>query len=329
MRARPCSWMLLTAILAAAVLVWNAAGQSPSSTQQQTPAQDKPQQPIKASVVLINLFASVRDHSRRIVPNLTKDDFRVLEDGSEQKITSFSHETALPITLGLLIDTSGSETEMLGAEQEAASRFLNRVLRKGDEAMVMTFDLDVDLLADFTDDRAVLERAIHRAKINAAGGVTPGPIPQRGSKGTNLYDAVYLACREKLGTEAGRKAIVLLTDAVDNGSKVRLEEAIETAQRTDTVIHVLLIGDRWHYGVDAGVANKMVNETGGRMIEVSSEKKLQEAFDQISEELRSQYTLGYYPSNAARDGGFRKVKVETPGKEYKVLARRGYYAPKE
>ncbi len=320
--------MLLTTILAATLLVWNASGQSPS-TEQQTPAQDKPQQPIKASVVLINLFASVRDHSRRMVPNLTKEDFRVLEDGSEQKIASFSHETALPITLGLLIDTSGSETEMLGAEQEAASRFLNRVLRKGDEAMVMTFDLDVDLLADFTDDRAVLERAIHRAKINAAGGGTPGPIAQRGSKGTNLYDAVYLACREKLGTEAGRKAIVLLTDAVDNGSKVRLEEAIEAAQRTDTVIHVLLIGDRWHYGTDAGVANKMVNETGGRMIEVSSEKKLQEAFDQISEELRSQYTLGYYPSNATRDGGFRKVKVETPGKEYKVLARRGYYAPKE
>jgi VWFA-related protein len=230
--------------------------------------------------------------------------------------------------LALLIDTSGSEEAMLGAEQEAASRFLGRVLRKGDLAMVMSFDLDVDLLADFTDNRSTLDRAIHRARINTGGGGHQGPIAQRGPIGTNLYDAVYLACHEKLVGEAGRKALVILTDAEDNGSKLRLEEAIEAAQRTDSVIHVLLIGDRWHYGTNPGVANKMANETGGRMIEVSSEKKLEQAFDEISQELRSQYTLGYYPSNRAHDGAFRKVKVETPGKEFKVLTRRGYYAPK-
>jgi VWFA-related protein len=328
MHVRTYIGMLFATVLVATLVTLDPAARAQGS-QQQPQGQEKPQEPIRVNVTLVNLFATVRDHNRRMVPNLTKDDFRVLEDGSEQKIAAFSHETALPITLGLLIDTSGSEEAMLGTEQEAASRFLNRVLRKGDEAMVMSFDLDVDLLADFTDDRGILERAIHRAKINTGGGgLTPGPIPQRGSKGTNLYDAVYLACREKLGSEAGRKAIVLLTDAEDNGSKVRLEEAIEAAQRTDTVIHVLLIGDRWHYGTNPGVGNKMATETGGRMIEVSSEKKLEEAFDQISEELRSQYTLGYYPSNAARDGGFRKIKLETPGKELKVLTRRGYYSPK-
>jgi len=219
---------------------------------------------------------------------------------------------------------------MLGAIQEGASSFLNRVMRKGDEAMVMTFDLDVDLLSDFTDDRSQLNRAIHKAQINTGGGggpVTPGTIPSSGAKGTNFYDALYLACNEKLSTEAGRKAIVVLTDAEDNGSKVRVEEAIEAAQRTDTVVHILLVYDP-HYGANSSIAKKITDETGGRMIVVNSEKHLQEAFDQISEELRSQYTVGYYPTNSARDGKFRKIKVELANHDLKVLARKGYYAPK-
>ena len=158
--------------------------------------------------------------------------------------------------------------------------------------------------------------------------ITPGTIPTRGAIGTDFYDAVYLACGDKLSTEAGRKAIVVLTDAEDNGSKVRVEEAIEAAQRTDTVIHVLLVYDP-RMGNNAGVAKKMAEETGGRMIAVNSEKHLNEAFDQISQELRSQYTLGYYPTNAARDGKFRKLRVETTDHELKVLTRKGYYAPKE
>jgi len=195
---------------------------------------------------------------------------------------------------------------------------------------VISFDLDVDLLSDFTSDPAKLERAIQRARINAPS--TPasvqGPLPQRGPKGTNFYDAVYLACREKLSSETGRKALVILTDAEDNGSKVRLEEALEAAQRTDTVIHILLVYDPM-YGANAGAAKKLAEETGGRMIEVRSEKKLLEAFDEISEELRTQYTLGYYPTNGARDGRFRKIKIETTRKDTHVLARKGYYAPKE
>jgi len=288
-----------------------------------------PQQPIRVQVELVNLFATVRDKKKRLITDLAKDDFRVFEDGVEQKIAFFSHETSLPITLGLLIDTSGSEERMLPAEQEAASRFLQRVLRKSDLAMVISFDLDVDLLSDFTADRAQLERAIQRARINAPS--TPmsvqGPLPQRGPKGTDFYDAVYLACREKLAGEAGRKALVILTDAVDNGSKVRLEEALEAAQRSDTVAHILLVYDP-AYGANEGVAKKLTEETGGRMIVVRNEKKLEEAFDQISEELRSQYTLGYYPSKNARDGRFRKIKVETARKDLHILARRGYYAPK-
>lgn len=286
---------------------------------------------IKSEVTLINLFATVRDKNKRIVTDLKQDDFKIAEDGQDQKISFFSKEMALPITLGLLLDTSGSEQFMLASIQDAGGRFLRRVLRKGDEAMIISFDTDVDLLSDFTDDRGQLERAISKARINTpAGGYiagNPGPIGGHDIPGTTLYDAIYLACGEKLNGEAGRKAIIIVTDAQDEGSKVRLEEAIESAQRTDTVIHVLLVADP-RFGGNSSVAHRLAEETGGRMIVVSSEKRLEEAFDQISEELRSQYTLGYYPTNSAKDGKFRKIHVETANHEYKVLTRKGYYAPK-
>ncbi len=286
---------------------------------------------IKSQVNLVNLFATVRDKNKRIVPTLKQEDFRISEDNQDQKIAFFSREVALPITLALLLDTSGSEQDMLAAIQDAGSQFISRIIRKGDEALVMSFDSNVDLLSDFTDERSQLERAIRKSRINVpdqgARVGNPGPIGSRQITGTALYDAIYLACGEKLATEAGRKAIVIVTDAQDEGSKVKLDEAIEAAQRTDTVIHILLVVDP-RFGGNAGVAHKLAEETGGRMISVRSEKKLMEAFDEISEELRSQYTLGYYPTNSAQDGKFRKVKVETAEKDLKVLTRKGYYAPK-
>jgi VWFA-related protein len=287
---------------------------------------------IKAEVKLVNLFATVRDKNKRVVTDLKKDDFKVFEDNHEEDIAFFTKEMDLPITLGLLLDTSGSEQYMLGAIQDAGARFLHRVLRKGDEAMIISFDTDVDLLADFTDDRGILDRAINKARINTPGGGyiagNPGPVGGQDMTGTALYDAIYLACGDKLNGEAGRKAIVIVTDAEDEGSKVKLEDAIETAQKTDTVIHILLVADRRFGGGRPDVAHKLAEETGGRMIVVNSEKKLEEAFDQISEELRSQYTLGYYPSNTANDGKFRRIRVDVDNKDYKVLARKGYYAPR-
>ncbi len=326
-----CSLTFLTVIgLAWMRLPFSAAQALPSTTQGKPGAEPQdPQRPIRVEVGLVNLFASVRDKKKHLITDLKQEEFRISEDGQGQKIAYFSHETSLPITLGLLIDTSGSEAAMLGTEQAAASQFLGRVLRKNDLAMVMSFDLDVDLLSDFTSDHDQLERAIGRARINAPS--TPvtvqGPLPQ-GSKGTNLYDAVYLAAREKLSSEAGRKAMVILTDAEDNGSKMRLEDALEAAQRSDTVIHVLLVYDP-RFGSNEGVAKKLAEETGGRLIVVhNNPRKLEEAFEELSQELRSQYTLGYYPSNAARDGRFRKVKVETTRNDLRVLARKGYYSPK-
>ena len=284
---------------------------------------------IRVQVNLVNLFATVRDKHKAIVTGLKQDDFQVFEDGHEQEITNFSAESDLPITLGILLDTSGSEYYMLSAEKEAASRFLGRVMRKGDLAMVMSFDTDVDLLADFTEDRSRLDRAINRAQINAPGSsaiIAQGPLPTSGSGGTNFYDAVYLASHDKLSQEAGRKAIVVLSDCEDTGSRLNLQDAIESSQRTDTVVHILLVAQD---GGDQNVAKKITDETGGRMIIVRNEKNLEQAFDQISEELRSQYTIGYTPSNKARDGGYRKIKLDMKNKEYSALTRRGYYAPTE
>ena len=324
---------------AAAGVVWalaaGAAAQEAAQQAAQQSAQSDQQTPtIKTEVGLVNIFATVRDKKKQIIPSLKKEDFRIFENEQEQKIAFFTAEKMLPITLGLLIDTSGSEQNRLPAEQEAATRFLNRVLRKGDEAMVISFDVDVDLLSDFTDDRPQLDRAIRSARINApmVSMTNPGPLPPesrtRGLRGTAFYDAIWTACGEKLATEAGRKALVIITDADDQGSKVRVEEAIEAAERTNTVVHILLVHDPG-FGWRPDIAHKIADATGGRVIEVSSEKHLQEAFDQISEELRSEYTLGYYPSNPARDGTFRKIKVETTDKDLKVLARKGYYAPKD
>ncbi len=319
------TWRQVLSLCAALALAVPALPQSQTQSQGQAPPV------IKTEVTLVNLFATVRDKNKRVITDLKQDDFKIFEDGHEEKISFFSKEMNLPITLGLLLDTSGSEQRNLPVIQEAGSRFIHRVLRKGDEAMVMSFDSDVDLLSDLTDDRGQLDRAINKARINIPGGGmiagNPGPIGNQQITGTALYDAIYLACGDKLNGEAGRKALVIVTDAEDEGSKVRLEEAIEAAQRTDTVIHILLVVDP-RYGGNAGVGHKLAEDTGGRMIYVRSEKNIEEAFDQISEELRSQYTLGYYPSNNNKDGKFRKIKVDVNNSEFKVLARKGYYAPR-
>ena len=300
----------------------------PALPQQPSAQQSDQGQVIKREVRLVNILASVRDKKKHMVTNLKQEDFHVFENDQEQKIAFFSNETTLPITLGLLIDTSGSEQNRLPAEQGAASGFLQQVMKNGDEAMVISFDIDVDLLADFTDDKAKLNRAINSARVNAPNApVTPGTFPS-GPDGTHFYDAIYTACSDKLSSEAGRKALVIVTDAEDFGSKVTVQEAIEAAERTDTVVHILLVHDPG-YGTRPDIAKRIADATGGRVIDVSSMKHIREAFDQISEELRNQYTLGYYPTNGAPDGKFRKLKVEANDKDLHVLARKGYYAPRE
>ncbi len=286
-------------------------------------------QPLQIRTSVVNVFVTVRDHHNEIVTGLSKSDFRVFEDGVEQKVAYFDKEMNLPLTLAILMDTSGSMSNNLLAEQDAASRFVHDVLRKGDEALVMSFDLDVNLLADFTEDPNVLENAIRRTRINAAGPViTAGTVPQNGVIGTDLYDAIYLACTDELSSQAGRKAIIVLTDAEDNGSKESMDDAIAAAQKADAVIHFILVIDpSATNGTGPGVAHDMASETGGRVIRAHNSDSLDNAFDQIAEELRSQYVLGYYPTNTRRDGTYRKIKVEVDQPGDRILARKGYFAP--
>jgi VWFA-related protein len=309
-------------------------GSQPNTQQETPPPPVEPpdsQAPIGTTTSVVNVFATVRDKKNAIVGDLTQDDFKIYEDGVQQKVAYFYKEVNMPISLAMMMDTSGSMYYMLNAEKDAGSRFVHEVMHHKDEAIVMTFDTDVNLLADFTEDPAVLARAIHRAQINvdATGvGGTGGTIPQRGGGGTNLYDAIYLAVHDELGPEAGRKAVIIMSDCEDNGSKMSERDAIEAVQRGDAVTHVILISDpRATEGYGGGVAQSLASETGGRVISVHNDSSLEKAFDIISEELRSQYQMGYYPTNQNRDGTFRKIKVEVTRPETKVLARRGYYAP--
>jgi VWFA-related protein len=324
MRLRFMSVLFALTILCAGLIL------IPSSRSASAAVHASPQdQAIKVGVQLVSLYATVRDNHKAIVSNLEQNDFKIYEDNVEQKVAFFAKERTLPLTMGLLIDTSGSEAAMIGAEQQAAIAFLQRVMQKRDEALVITFDLDVDLLADWTNDVSELDRAIRRARINApsgAGRTTAGPFPTSGSGGTNFYDAVFLACHDKMASEAGRKALIILTDADDNGSKISLQEAVEAAQRADTVIHMLVVYDRAFGGANFGAAKKLAEETGGRSLDVHSSKDLLKAFDEISEELRTEYSLGYYPSNTKLDGTYRKVRVEVTNKDDKALTRKGYYA---
>ncbi len=313
---------------------------APPEPQQQTPPQQQ-QVPetghtLKAQTNMVDIFVTARGKHNAIISDLTKDDFKIYEDGQPQKIAYFDKETNIPLTFGLLIDTSGSMQNVLSAEQDAASQFVDDMVGKKDQAMVIGFDFDVNLLADFTNDHAILDRAIRGTRIDAVAagvGPTPGTLPVGQNGGTDLYDAVYVACHDQLAEQAGRKAIILLTDAEDTGSKVSLDDAIEEAQKTNTVIHVIRIADEpFYFGMGmvysgASVARRMAAETGGREIEVHSGRALDKAFEEISQELRSGYVIGYYPSNTRRDGTFRQIKIQSDKSDVHLLYRKGYYAP--
>lgn len=291
----------------------------------------------KSNVNVVNLFFNVKDKHGTLIPNLTKDEFQVFEDGKPQTIKYFNANTDLPLTLGILIDTSGSQRMVLPMEQDIGAAFLAEVLQKKDLAFVINFDLDADLVQDFTNSAHQLRVALNKVKINAppcggAPGLGGGPLPSSCRGGTVLYDAIYLAAEEKLKNEVGRKAMIVLTDGEDEGSRLKIHDAIESAQKADAIVYVLLIADRGFYGGFGYSGDhemkKLAQETGGRMIEVgNNEKKVKEAFDQIAAEMRSQYNIGYTPTNRALDGSFRKLEIRTK-EGYKIQTRAGYYAQK-
>ncbi len=307
----------------------------PSSNQdQQPPASEEPLQTFKAEVNVVNLFFNVKDKHGMLIPNLTKDDFQVFEDGKPQTIKYFSAESNQPLTLGIMIDTSASQTRVLTIEQESCAEFLRAVLRQKDLAFVINFDVDVNLDQDFTNNVRDLTRALNKMQINAGmsgpPGLGGGPIPTT-PRGTLLYDAIYLGADEKLKNEVGRKAMIIFTDGEDQGSRLKIHDAIEAAQKADTICYVILIADRGFYGGFGYSGDyemkKLAEQTGGRVIEVGNkQEKLRQAFDQIQNELRSQYNLGYSPTNTKLDGTYRKIQIHTKSGDYKVQARQGYYA---
>ena len=304
------------------------------------PDQSEPTETLKVNVNVVQLFFNVKDKRGALIPNLAKADFQVLEDGKPQTIKYFTPESNLPLTLGILIDSSGSQARVLDMEKEVGGAFLAQILTAKDLAFVIDFNVNADLLQDFTSSVHLLKAALNSTRINTGGGggVIPGmgggPIPSgpNGPRGTVLYDAIYLASHDELAQQVGRKAMIILTDGEDEGSQLKIQDAIEAAQKSDSIVYVLLCADRGFYGGFGGYSGegemrKLTQDTGGRVIDVGNKpEKLKAAFDQIANELRSQYNIGYTPTNTTKDGGFRKVQIVPKTKDLKIQARSGYYA---
>src|ERR1700756_3708239 len=338
MLKKPIFRRLLPGLAFTAVAPFLLAQQSSQPAQSQQPADQNPSETLKVNVNVVQLFFNVKDKHGALIPNLTKEDFEISEDGKPQTIKYFAAESNLPLTLGIMIDASGSQRNVIDMEKEVGGAFLKQILTDKDEAYVMSFDITVDLLQDFTRDTHRLQAALNKAKVNVdytSGGIPGmggGPVPTQNAPGTLLYDAVYLSAHDMLAKEVGRKAMILLTDGQDEGSKLKIKDAIEAAQKADAIVYVLLCADRGSYFSQGlgysgeGDMRKLTEATGGRVINVGNKfDKLREAFDQIAAELRSQYNVGYVPTNLKLDGTYRKLEIKNK-QNYKIQARAGYYA---
>ncbi len=289
---------------------------------------------IKVDVDVVSLYCSVHNKQNGLISSLEKGDFDLAEDAKPQTIKYFSKETDIPLTMGLLIDVSGSQANMIDSERQAGSQFFSSVLRKKDVAFLISFGADSDLLQDITGTPRLLQQGLGRLKPNFGySGPTSGPVPTMSRQaGTVLYDAVYLAAHDMLASESGRKAIILITDGEDEGSKLNIKDAIEAAQKADTIIYSILYVDRRFYGgftvgySGEGALKQMSEETGGRLFTVGGKNTLDAIFGQIQEEMRTQYLIGYTPTNSNKDGSFRKIDLKTHDKDFKVQVRKGYYA---
>lgn len=315
---------LMTLVLVMAALVLSPGGRGQGQNQRQTkPDAQLPQgvsdQTFRVSVDLVNILCSVFDKkTNSFITNLTQEDFLVYEDGQKQEISNFSRESDLPLTIAMLIDTSRSVGPKLKFEQEAAISFFQSIMTPKDRAMLVRFDSDVDMLQDFTNDPNKLAYQIR--KLKAAGG-------------TALYDAIYRVCDEKLIRETGRKAIIIISDGDDESSEMTLHQATEMAVRAEALIFPISVSKGGFFGVGGEEGSDttlkdMAVETGGRTFFPFKVDDLENAFHQINQELRSQYSIGYSSTNPARDGSYRKVNLKVSEKGLRINYRRGYYAPK-
>src|SRR5581483_6644966 len=292
----------------------------------------KADESIKVEVELVNVFFTVHDRHNGLIGSLNKDDFTVFENGQQQDVKFFNRQTDLPVTLGLLIDVSKSQENVIEVTKEAASEFFGTVLRPKDLAFLISFGPEADLLQDYTNSPKLLKAGLRGLKVDTdfGGGVmASGPVPTvYQQRGTILYDAVYLAAHDQLKGQVGRKALVLITDGDDEGSRYKITDAIEAAQKADAIIFSIQYTDpRYHalFGGD-GALRRMSEETGGRVFHVSRKEPLSAVFQEIQDELRTQYQIAYASSNPAKDGTFRRIDIKVDNKDDKVQARKGYYA---
>jgi len=307
--------------------------------QQKPPAKVEDDLPvIQVDVDLVNVLFSVRDKKNALVATCKKEDFTVVEEGKQQTIKVFARETDLPLTIGLLVDVSGSQERLIPEEKAAAGQFFQQVLRKKDMAFLISFGAEAELLQDLTGSPKLLREGLNQLRLNSGvGGLHAGTIPNAKQRGTIMYDAVALAATEKLKAEVGRKAIVLITDGVDVGSTYTRQQAVEAAHKADTIIYSIYFVDNGGYGMRGmggfggggdGDLKKMAEDTGGRFFSVGRNQSLNDIFMQIQEEMRSQYVIGYSSTNETRDGAFRKLEIRLADKNLKAQTRRGYYASK-
>lgn len=285
-----------------------------AATGQDSDTQKRPV--IRAQVEVVNILTTVRDRNGRYVTDLEKEDFRVLEDGVPQEIQYFSYEAgedAQPLTVVLLIDTSGSVKDKLEFERQAASEFFQQTLRRNkDLAAIVQFDSEVNLVQDFTFDMPRLEESL--------GGIRPGGA-------TILYDAVYLASDELLSKQFGRRVLVVLSDGKDTMSVTKQDEAIRRAQEEDVLIFG--IGIQSKMGADFGALKDFARSTGGSFFKSDVNlAKIRAAFARINGEIKNQYSLAYVSSNKRRDGQFRKLEVKLKKRGLRISHRKGYYAPR-
>jgi VWFA-related protein len=280
--------------------------------------QPSPAETITLDVTRVNFLYTVTDKKGRFVTNLAKDDFEIFEGKRTQSILEFTAESNLPLRLGVLVDTSNSIRDRFRFQQEAAVEFLKSAMREQDKAIVVSFDTSAELIADMTGDPEKLEKAVRQLR--------PGG-------GTALYDAIFFSCRDKMMQDQPmakfRRALVLLSDGDDNQSRYTREQALEMAQKADTVIFTISTNITRMPSDGDKVLKYFADQTGGMFFAPFRATDLTQSFENIANELRSQYNVLYRPEPLKTDGQFHPVGIRVKGrKDLVVRARRGYFAPR-
>ncbi len=333
-------WLIGFSVSDAQQTLPNPAVKSPTPSPTVSPTPDD--EVIKVESDVVNVLFTAQDHNRRLLTDLKQGDIQLLENGQPQQPVAFSRQVDLPLSLAILIDVSLSQQRTLPEEKAAAMSFLETVIRPAkDEVAVISFTGEATLEQGMTNNLARLRRSVENVRIvqpagYIGGGVSTGTPPINGNSvqgSTAIWDAIWVTSDEILGPapERTRRAIILVTDGLNNSGKKKLDDAVQAALRSEAIIYSVGIGDNYIDGVDKGTLNKISERTGGRAYFPRDERELREAFNQIQEEMRSQYLIAYEPSNQARDGSYRKIDIQLTNAQLqkdkvKITNRQGYFA---